>query len=158
MQHFQSDYLHTLSLTRRGVPLHATEQLLEKNQGICGATQPDSEKAHMLRKRVSARIECRTAFIGRLPHSASATRIAAVSAPATRPPILAPSRSLYKQHFLRKFHLFQAPVRKALRVRPEPVVETTGLEPVTICLQSRRATNCATSPKDLSPRERNDKR
>lgn len=98
LQHFQSGYLHTLSLTRRGVPLHATEQLLEKNQGICGATQPDSEK-HMLRKRVSTRIECRTAFIGRLPHSASATRIAAVSAPATRPPVLAPAHSLYKQHF-----------------------------------------------------------
>lgn len=147
LQHFQSGYLHTLSLTRRGVPLHATEQLLEKNQGICGATQPDSEKAHVLRKRVSVRIECRTAFIGRLPHSASATRIAAVSAPATRPPILAPSRSLYKQHFLRKFHLFQAPVRKALRVRPEPMVEKTGLEPVTSRKPSGRTTKLCYIPK-----------
>lgn len=82
-------------------------KLLEKNQGICGATQPDSEKAHVLRKRVSARIECRTAFIGRLPHSASATRIAAVSAPATRPPILAPSRSLYKQHYQKSVTCFK---------------------------------------------------
>lgn len=122
-------------------------KLLEKNQGICGATQPDSEKAHVLRKRVSVRIECRTAFIGRLPHLASATRIAAVSAPATRPPILAPSRSLYKQHFLRKFHLFQAPVRKALRVRPEPMVEKTGLEPVTSRKPSGRTTKLCYIPK-----------
>ena len=65
----------------------------------------------------------------------------------------APTSNTYE-----KCHLFQVPVRKVLRVRPKPIVETTGLEPVTSRKPSRRATNCATSPKDLSPRERNDKR
>ena len=58
----------------------------------------------------------------------------------------------------KKCYLFQVPVRKALRVRPEPIVEKTGLEPVTFRKPSGYATNCATSPKDLIPRERNDKR
>lgn len=55
---------------------------------------------------------------------------------------------------LRKRHLFQAPVRKALRVRPEPIVEKTGLEPVT----SRKPSGCTTKlcyiPKRPEPKRK----
>src|SRR5699024_3026950 len=43
-----------------------------------------------------------------------------------------------------------------LRISRVPVgqlrVEPRGLEPLTLCLQSRCATNCATAPGDRSPR------
>ena len=46
-----------------------------------------------------------------------------------------------------KRHLLQAPARKALRVRPEPTVEKTGLEPVTSRKPSGRTTKLCYIPK-----------
>lgn len=125
--HHQDQCTHTISQRRLetvifatlsvGLPAHPLpyeerrpasrrRTTLGTTQGICDATQPDSEK-HMLKRRVSARTKCRTASVGHLPQSASATRITKVSSPATRPPALVPAHSLYKQHFRKSVICFK---------------------------------------------------
>ena len=137
MQHFRSDYLHTLFLRKRR-PASRRRTILGATQGACDATQPDSEKRIV--KSMSAP---RRNVV--LPQSDTCHNRQALPASqdykscysATRPGANTqpPQSDTHEKH-----HLFQAPARKALRVRPEPMVEKTGLEPVT----SRKPSGCTT--------------
>lgn len=128
---------------RRPASRHRTT--LGATQGNCDATQPDSEKRIVKSMSAPGRnvvlpqsdtCHNRQALPASQDHKSrySATRPGA----STQPP---------QSDTPEKHHLFQAPARKALRVRPEPMVEKTGLEPVTSRKPSGRTTKLCYIPK-----------